>query len=115
MALLDGDIASIFRGVFGDIFVDGITTRVALTDDGTGGWAKTMASLPCKVQRDAVTQAQKLEDGYAASDVRLIVLSEIDNNCQVSCYGVNYQIGPTVTSDPANSYWEARGIKVNNA
>jgi hypothetical protein len=115
MGLLDGEIAAVFQGVFSDIYVNGVITRVSLIDDGLGGWSKVTESEPCKVQRDAVTQAQKLEEGYAASDVRLIVLSAIDNNCLVTCYGVTYQIGPTVTRDPANSYWEARGIKVNNA
>lgn len=114
MSLLDAEIQSLFGSVFGAIYLDGTITRVTFADDGFGGLTETAASEPCKVQRDACTENQRLEQGYAASDVRLLILQAdqdaIDTNCRVTVLGVEYQLGPVITQDPARSYFEARGI-----
>lgn len=114
MALLDGDISALFGSVFSGIYLDGTLTRVTLVDDGEGGYTQTPIDNPCKVQIDACTERQKLELGYSAHDVRLLVLqaglSEIRNGDIVTVRGVGYTVGPTITMDPAASYWEARGI-----
>jgi hypothetical protein len=46
--------------------------------------------------------------------VRLLILQAgqdaIDTNCRVTVLGVEYQLGPVITQDPARSYFECRGI-----
>ena len=114
MSLLDAEIQSLFGSVFGALYLDGYIARVTLSDDGFGGLTETSAETPCKVQRDACTENQRLEQGYSASDVRLLILQSgidpIDTNCRVTVLGVTYQLGPVITQDPARSYYEARGV-----
>jgi hypothetical protein len=113
MGLLDGDIAELFRDVFGDFYLDGTILRDTYSDDGFGGVTRTTVSEACKVQRDVCTESQRAEEGYAETDVRLIVLSPVDSTCRISLQGRTYQAGPTITRDPAGSYWETRGIQTN--
>lgn len=115
MSLLDAEIQSLFGSVFGAIYLDGTITRVTLADDGFGGLTEVVETASCKVQRDACTENQRLEQGYSASDVRLLILQDgqaaIDTNCRVTVLGVEYQLGPVITQDPARSYWECRGTQ----
>lgn len=115
MSLLDAEIQTLFGSVFGALYLDGTLTRVTLVDDGFGGLTETTAATACKVQRDACTENQRLEQGYSASDVRLLILQagqdQIDTNCRVTVLGETYQLGPVITQDPARSYFEARGIQ----
>lgn len=114
MSLLDAEIQSLFGDVFGAIYLDGTLTRVTLVDDGFGGLTENSATEPIKVQRDACTENQRLEQGYSASDVRLLILQSgvdlLDTNCRVTVLGVTYQLGPIISQDPARSYFEARGV-----
>lgn len=115
MSLLDAEIQSLFGSVFGALYLDGTVTRVTLLDDGFGGLTETTVSAPAKIQRDACTENQRLEQGYSASDVRLLILQAgidpIDTNCRVTVLGVEYQLGPVITQDPARSYFECRGVQ----
>lgn len=115
MSLLDGDIATLFADVFGGIYLDGVLDRRALVDDGEGGYSKSFTSEACKVQVDACTERQKLEEGYSPKDVRLLVLagvSDVKAGDRVAASGKTWSVGPTVTQDPARSYFECRGISV---
>lgn len=115
MSLLDAEIQTLFGSVFGALYLDGTLTRVTLVDDGFGGLTQNSADEPIKVQRDACTEQQRLEQGYSASDVRLLILQSgvdvFDTNCRVTVLGETYQLGPVITQDPARSYFEARGIQ----
>ena len=115
MGLLDGGISALFGTVFGGLYLDGQIIAVSYTDDGTGSLTPVVAaSIPCKVQVDACTERQKLEEGYRATDARLLILQSgiatkpVGGN-RVVAKGVTYIIGPTVNQDPAASYWECRG------
>lgn len=115
MSLLEAEIQSLFGQVFGGIYLDGTITRVTLVDDGFGGLTENSATEPCKVQRDACTENQRLEQGYSPSDVRLLILQSgvdlIDTNDRVTVLGIEYALGPIITQDPARSYFECRGIQ----
>lgn len=114
MSLLDAEIQSLFGSVFGALYLNGNITRVTFTDDGAGGLTENLETSPCKVQRDVCTEAQRLEEGYSATDVRLLILQDgqdpIDTNCRVMVLERMYQLGPIINQDPARSYWECRGV-----
>lgn len=116
MGLLDGDIQSLFGGVFSQLYLDGaIYAPMTYTDDGQGGLtASEPTATPCKLQIDACTERQKLEQGYSARDVRILVLqsglgARPSPGSRIAAKGVLYTIGPVVTEDPASSYFEIRG------
>jgi hypothetical protein len=115
MSLLDAEIQSLFGDVFGVIYLDGSLIPTGYTDDGQGGLIPNSPSaIPIKVQIDACTERQKLEAGYSARDVRLLVLQSglderITTNHNIVAKGVTYTLGPTITEDPASSYFEIRG------
>lgn len=118
MGLLDGDIADLFGTAFGSFYLAGTISTVTYTDDGSGSLTRVTASaVACKVQRDACTERQKLEDGYTAKDVRLIVLQSgagatPQPGDRLTVAGTTYTLGPTITQDPAASYWECRGVPI---
>lgn len=114
MSLLDGDIRALFGEVFGEFYLDGSLVSVTNTDDGYGGYTQTTSTQACKIQVDACTDRQKLEDGYTARDVRVLVLqasvaSRPSPGNRIVAKSVTYIVGPTVTEDPASSYWEIKG------
>lgn len=117
MGLLDGDDLQAFLGsALAGLYEDGTaefwgfsTTRNVST--GTFPMTKS-GEEACKVQRDACTEAQKREDGYTATDVRLLVLQyglsgEITADCRVVYRGDTYRV-MSVDQDPARSYWDCR-------
>lgn len=115
MGILDGDISALFGEVFGQFYLDGTVTHVALVDDGEGGYTETPSTEAAKIQQDACTDAQKLEAGYSSHDVRLLILQAsldglVKNGDRATVLGKTWIIGPTITTDPANSYFECRGI-----
>lgn len=116
MSLLDGDIAELFHGVFAGIYQDGVLTTMTRSEDpaSAGNIISTPSSQPCSVQVDACTERQRLEAGYSAEDVRLLILSRsiigpVKNGDRVTVWDVSWTVGPTVASDPALSYYECRG------
>lgn len=115
MTLLNGDIRSLFGSVFGGIYDDGTLTRVSQTSDGVGGLTPSTATpVAVKVQVDACTEVQKLEDGWSQKDVRLLVLQDgvspkPKNGDRIVAKSITYTLGPIVTEDPASSYAECRG------
>lgn len=116
MTLLEGDIRSLFGSVFSTIYDDGTMTTIAMTDDGQGGIVKTPTTQACKVQRDDLTEIQRLELGYAPSDVRLLVLRQglsapVTTGDTITVYSQTYTVGPAVSTDPGNSHWVIRGVK----
>lgn len=113
MSLLDGDIRTLFGEVFGEFYLDGTIISVTHTDDGYGGYTETTTEQPCKLQVDACTDRQKLEQGYTARDVRVLVLQASitgrpSPGNRIVAKGIEYVCGPVVTEDPASSYWEVR-------
>lgn len=113
--MLDGAIQAIFGAAFSGLYLDGTIIAVTITDDGAGGGSSSPTSEPCKLQVDACTHRQKLEVGYTARDVRIIVLQsgvtrKPRPGNRITAKGVTYTIGPTVTEDPAASYWELRCV-----
>lgn len=114
--LLTGGIAALFSDVFGSIYLDCRIRRVTRATDGVGDITETSATKSAKVQVDAVTEAQRLEAGYAGSDVRLIILGcgqgEINSGDVLTVCGTDYKLGPVLTEDPAKSHIVARGIRI---
>lgn len=114
---MGGEIAELFGEVFGGIYLDGVLTSVVRSEDpaSAGNIISGSTSQPCSVQVDACTERQRLEHGYSAEDVRLLILSRsiigpVKNGDRVTVWDVSWTIGPTVASDPALSYYECRGI-----
>lgn len=113
MTLLEGGITALFGDVFGEFYLDGSIISVANADDGEGGYTQTTTTHACKLQVDACTDRQKLELGYTARDVRVLILQASASvrpspGNRVVSRGVTYTVGPVVTEDPASSYWEIR-------
>jgi hypothetical protein len=141
MSILDGFLAAEFYSAFADIYTDAILIRVTRSDDGTGSLSETETAQAIKVQRDDLTEAQRVAAGYGDRDVRILVLrqgvGEMDNNCKIMLYGlplddlgiphsndvyfdtdIGYDpIGNTTyrvsqcRSDPAGAYWELRTVR----
>lgn len=115
MSLLSDDIKNLFGDVFGEIYDPGTITRKVLTNVGGGKMTSVETSRPCLVQVDACTEAMRLEAGYTNNDVRLLVLQkghtvEITTDDYVTARGNVYKVG-SVSQDPAESYWECRGMQ----
>lgn len=71
-----------------------------------------VAAADCKVQKDRCTEAQRLEIGYSALDVRFLVLQygipfEVNDDSRLIYYGESYHI-LSVGQDPARAYWDLR-------
>lgn len=114
MGVLDGDITALFGSVFGEFYLDGTITTISYSDDGMGGGSPTSTTQNVKLQVDACTERQKLEEGYTARDVRVIALQSgmtgrPNPGDRVTAKSVTYVIGPVITEDPASSYYEMRG------
>ncbi len=117
MSLLQSEISDLFGSVFSTIYLDGTLTIITRTSDGQGGGTTTPNAQPVKLQIDACTERQKLEQGYSARDVRILILqsgvsNRPVNGSQVTAKSRAYTVGPVITEDPASSYWEIRGIPV---
>lgn len=85
------------------------STRVPVK--GTFPYART-AQESCKVQRDACTEAQRGQDGYAAGDVRFMVLQsgvgmQLNTDSRIVYRGQTYLV-MAVDQDPARVYWDCR-------
>lgn len=117
MGLLDGGIQAVFGAAFSPLYLSETLTRNTLTHNGKGGGSSAGVPQPCRVQKDACTEAMREQEGYTAEDVRLLVLQasvtggDIDTDCTVTYRGTTYEIA-SVTQDPAGSYWECRGTPV---
>lgn len=81
--------------------------------DGSGGWT----AVPVMAQVEAATAAMRLAQGYAATDVRILVLARrpdgrtvpaISTDCEITARGRRYQIA-SVQLDAAGAYYELRG------
>lgn len=116
--LLTGGIAELFGSVFGSLYLDGRIKRMTRTVDGFGDVTEAGTWRPAKIQVDAVTESQRLEEGYSATDVRLVILQAnqncVENGATVEICGATYRLGPTIGRDPANSYFDCRGIRVSS-
>lgn len=120
MGLLDGDIAALFGGAFGQFYLDGTLIRTGISHDGQGGGSATDgAPQPCKLQIDGCSDRQQGQDGYTAKDVSIIVLQsgitggDINENTIITpatglYAGTQFQVRTPIDRDPANSYWQFR-------
>lgn len=118
MGLLDGDeISNLFGDVFGEIYADGILIHVAKVNGRGGNITSTTTNYPCKVQRDNCDKSMMSEEGYVATDVKLILLRaplgnvDVTTDDKVTAYGVTYSL-KSVRRDAANSHFVARGRKL---
>jgi hypothetical protein len=118
MSLLNAEIQSLFGQVFGALYLDGEIYRTVLADDpaSPGNLIATGAWVAAKIQQDACTQQQQLEEGYSGKDVRLLVLQSgqqpVKPGDKARVLGMDYVIGPVISEDPARSYFQCRGIRV---
>jgi hypothetical protein len=116
MGLLDGDLAAVFHAVFSGLFLDGTlhagTGEPVYNEYGdiigySGG------DTAVKVQTDATSEGVKASAGYAAGDVRLIVLAQgiptITTDHEVTDgHGDRYRVHD-VEQDAARSHYVCRG------
>jgi hypothetical protein len=121
MGLLDGDLAATFAAALGPVYLDGTLYRPhEFADDGAGGGQAVGfgPGEPVKVQIDAATQAMQRADGFVDTDQRILVLAHgvamITTDCEISAGGKRYMI-ESVGTDPAGSYYELRGRRMNGA
>lgn len=113
MGLLNGDIASLFSGVFGSFYLDGTLTRNVWTSDGQGGGSMTPSTTSVKYQEDQVDEATRVAGGYSQDDVRFLILQQpgltLDGDAELTAGGRTYMLR-TPRQDPAKSYWEVWGV-----
>lgn len=114
--LLAGGISDLFAGVFGAIYLDASIRKLTPIDNGKGGvTVPNPADTPCKVQIDSVTEAMRQAENYTVTDVALIILNPgfvVDSDCEVTMSapdGRLFKCAAPITSDPARSYYLARG------
>lgn len=117
MSILDDDtIALEFYNALAPIYMDGQLVRVTYTDDGTGSVAPSTNSQPIKVQRDEISEAQRIAAGYGDRDATLLILrygvGEMDANCKVEFDASEYAV-VSCRSDPAGAYWQVRATKLS--
>lgn len=112
MALLDG-IAGALAAAVAPFYRDGTLYRTGTpVDDGSGSVTVPDATEePIKVQIEACTEAMRRSEGYADTDVRLIILARgmgrptTDDEAEVDCQ--RYALA-SVATDPASTYWDCR-------
>lgn len=112
MSLLGGELTALFGTAFGAMYLDGTLHSSVRTEDGGGSVSRTFTDSAIKVQLDSVTEAMRLEPGYTARDVRLIILQygavEPSTEDEITAGGRRWALG-NISADPANTHWTARG------
>ncbi len=115
MGLLDGDIANLFAGVFGQFYLDGtLTANAVWVQDGSGGGSYQPGDpVACKVQEDQGDEATRVAGGYSQDDVRFLILQTpgvvVTGDSELTVGGRTYLLR-TPRQDPAKSYWEVWGV-----
>lgn len=109
------NLAGVFGAAMASIYEDATLHRPgATTDDGTG----TITTAPpsdhtCKAQIDTATEAMRRDEGYASTDVRILVPTatvdvEPTTDDTITAGGQEWRI-MSVQSDPARGAWDMRG------
>lgn len=115
--LLTGGISSLFGEVFGGLYLDARIKRMTRAVDGFGDVTEAGTWRAAKVQVDALTAQQRLEEGFAATDVGLLILQAnqpcLDPGDIIEICDDQFRLGPVITQDPAASHWRGRGIRVS--
>lgn len=112
MGLLDG-IAGALAAAVAPFYRDGTLYRQGTpVDDGSGSITVPDATEePIKVQIEACTEAMRRSEGYADTDVRLIILSPCvlrpSTDDEADADGQRYALA-SVATDPASTYWDCR-------
>lgn len=111
MGILDGGIQSLFGTAFGTFYLPALIIRVVVTPDGSGGVIEQTASIPCRVQQDAVTDQMRLNGGYSETDARFLILQlgvgPINSDDRLSFNDATYLLS-NPSQDPGKSYWACR-------
>lgn len=118
--LLDGSLASTFGLIFGSFYRPGVLHRVTFTDDGGGGLTQNDDGIVIQIQVDEASMAMRGDDGFASTDVRLIILTDgvidqlpdgrlnDDDELTATDTGERYKLyGPVLS--PTRTHWIARG------
>lgn len=115
MGLLSGSsISAIFGSVFGKVFEDGVLQKVDKRRLPNGTLSSVvLEEFPILVQLDSVTERMSRAEGAAVTDKRIIILRdrlyvEITSDDLVIARGKSWSLNE-VDTDPARSYYEARG------
>lgn len=118
MGLLSGNgLQRIFGRAFKGVFAQGVIVHVRKNRQPNGTLrSEVMGRHVVSVQFDSVTEAMRSTQGYSATDMRVIILrhdldldlTEFSSDCIVAGNGYFWSLSD-VTTDPARSYFEARG------
>ena len=113
--LLNGGIASLMDRAFAGVYLPATLYRRVRTDTDDGSVEETTEIYSCRAQLDAVTEAMRQAPGYTKNDVAIYVLTsslsgEITTDDEITVRGALWSIA-SVSSDPAQSYWELRGTR----
>lgn len=117
MSLADA-LGQALVGAVNPFYRDGVLSHTSRTDDGAGGGTVITTDELCRVQVDDYNSFIRSQNGYADTDVRLLILNNgiapVADNDRVTVLGKTYSmIG--VRQDPARSYFEARGVRWSGA
>lgn len=120
MGLLDTDrLQRMFGRVFRPVYGDGVFIEIAKVRQSGGTMATVIrARHPVKIQIDAATQAMRAAEGAASTDMRILILrdsfaqelSAITSDSYVFGGGFLWGLNG-LTTDPARSYYETRGVQ----
>lgn len=118
MGLLDGDLQSIFGGVFAPFFLDGVLHSDPKVEyaNGRPSGETTWTDTPVKGMVDNYSERYKATNGIPETDVKVIVLqagiaTEPSLDAEISIRGTRYRI-MAIGQDPAQAAWEFRGRPV---
>lgn len=116
MSLLDGGGAALMHSVFSGVYRDATLHRVSITPNNKGGGTteRDDDGEPVKAQRARTTQSMRDREGYADTDMRILVLSHgvdlITIEHELTFEGVRWSIA-NVGRDPAGAYYDLHGKK----
>jgi len=115
MGILDGGVAALFADAFGAFYLDATLYHMPKAPGGDGKLTATPGSEACKAQIDEVTEAMRQAAGYSERDVAIIILqgsvagAAPTSDDEITVGGNRWYLRAPITSDPAQSYWLARG------
>lgn len=118
MGLLDSNrlqrmLGRAFKGVYGS----GVILREGKSRSTNGTLTSVLEGrYPVRFQLDQCTESMKREEGYASTDMRVIILrdglqldlTQFSSDCKVIAGGFEWGVSEFNT-DPARAYFEARG------
>lgn len=106
------NLSGVFGAAFGAIYGDGTLHRIALAEAENGDVTPSETPAAVKLQRDDLSEAQRVAAGYADIEARFLVLQSgvspaPTSTDELTADGARWAI-VSVSADPASTHWAVR-------